>query len=193
MRIKVFLPAFLVFAFAVTIIFAPRSSAQDNTINCVDVNGKRQGYWKIVAGMKKLGAPWNPNQVVQEGKYIDSKPEGVWVSYHQNGNRCGEVAYKAGRRNGPTKYYNENGGIISSGEYVDGKRNGLMTTYYPDGKVWMEYHWSSDEIIGNMKTYYPSGKLYEDGTWANGWFVGDYIIYNEDGSVKRVALPPITQ
>lgn len=161
--------------------------------NMVDVNGMRQGYWKITAALKKLGSPWQPTQIIQEGNYIDSKPEGVWISYHQTGTKSGEVAYKAGRRNGITKYFAKNGSIISSSEFVDGKRNGLMTTYYPDGKVWAEYHWSGGEIVGNMKTYYPSGKLYEDGTWANGWFIGDYTIYNEDGSVKRVALPPITQ
>jgi antitoxin component YwqK of YwqJK toxin-antitoxin module len=194
---KCFLSA--VFIVVISLTATEQTPAQTNvypdeaSFNVVDAKGFRQGYWIITAGFKKLGPPWTPEQVVQEGNYTDSKMEGVWVTYNQSGKKIAEVAYKKGRKEGACKYFSEQGVLSSSSKYVNGKRDGLMTTYYPDGKVWMEYHWSGGEIIGNMKTYYPSGKLYEDGFWANGWFVGDYKIYNENGTLKREALPPITQ
>ncbi len=188
-----------VFIVAITLLAIISSRAQtssysgDYPVNVVDAAGKRQGYWKITAAFKKLGAPWAPEQVVQEGNYTDSKLEGVWSTYNQYGKTVAQVTYKKSRRDGLCKYFNEDGAITSSSTFVNGKREGLMTTYYPNGTIWMEYHWSGGEIVGNMKTYYPSGKLYEDGTWANGWFIGDYKIYNENGTLKREVLPAITQ
>jgi len=177
MKTKIILPILLSFAS----ICSNFLHAQ----NMVDEKGFRQGAWKITAAMKKLGSPWMPDQIVEEGNYIDSKKEGVWVSYHQNGTKCGEVAYKAGRREGITKYFDNTGSIISSAEYVNGKRDGIMTTYYPDGKVWTEFTWKNGITEGPAKTYYPSGQLYEEGFWANGAFIRDYKIYNENGTRKR--------
>lgn len=173
--------------------FAPSLYAQNNELNFVDAGGKRQGYWKIVAAIKKLGAPWSPNQVVEEGTYLNSLQDGVWLSYFQSGTKRSEVSYKTGKRFGMTRYFSENGQILSASEYENDLLNGVRTVFYPDGQPLMESHWNYGEMIGTVRTYYPSGKLYEEGTWANGWFIGDYTIYNEDGSVKRVALPPITQ
>lgn len=192
--IKYFLSAVFIVVISLPAIFESRAQMGGSVErNVVDASGKRQGYWMFTAGFKQLGAPWVPQQVVYEGNYIDSKMEGMWVTYNQYGKKVGEVTYKKGRREGSCKYFSEDGVLSSSSTYLNGKREGRMTTYYPNGTIWMEYYWASGEIVGNMKTYYPSGKLYEDGTWANGWFIGDYKIYNENGTLKREALPPITQ
>jgi antitoxin component YwqK of YwqJK toxin-antitoxin module len=194
---KYFLSAVLVVVISLPAIiqsFAQTSVyPSDASYNVVDAKGFRQGYWKITAGFMQLGAPWTPDQVIQEGNYMDSKQEGVWVTYNEYGKKVAEVTYKKGRKDGPCKYFTDAGVLSSSWMFVNGKREGIMTTYYPDGTILMECPWSNGEIIGTMKTYYPSGKLYEEGFWANGWFVGDYKIYNENGTLKREALPPITQ
>lgn len=151
--------------------------------NVVDARGFRQGYWKITAGLLRLGAPWHPSQIVSEGNYTDSKPEGMWVHYNSSGSQVATVSWKNGRRDGVTKYFRENGTLSSSCEYLQNKRNGKMTWHYPDGQLLMETTWNNGEMIGTAKTYYASGKLFEEGTWANGWWTSRKV-YNENGTLK---------
>lgn len=164
---------------------AQPSPVYDVSLNVVDAQGFRQGYWKLTAGMLRYSSPWQPAQMVCEGNYIDSKPSGTWTHYYQNGNKAAEVEWMNGRRQGITKRYRENGSLSSVCGYVNNLREGSMTMYYPDGKIWMEYTWTNGRICGPMKTYYPSGKLYEEGRWINTVWCGERTIYNEDGSVKR--------
>lgn len=191
MKLRSLLSSLLLAAMAVAVAL-PTANAWTEVsgdVNVVDPKGFRQGFWRITAHMKKLGPPWMPVQIVEEGSYIDSKPEGLWTTYHQNSQKAAEVMYKRGRREGVTKYFDVQGNLLSASTFVNGVREGTMITFYPDGKKCMEYTWSNGRINGTMKTYYTSGELYEEGTWTNGWFASDYTIYNKDGSVKRVVLP----
>jgi hypothetical protein len=167
-----------------SVIFSISSSAQQAT-NYVDAAGKRQGNWMITAAMARLGSPWLPDQMVSEGNFVDSKKDGLWITYFQSGNKSAEISYREGLINGTSKNYNVNGTLASTCEFVNGKQNVIMTTYYPDGKVWTEFMWKDGRIDGPAKTYYPSGKVYEEGYWFACAFIRGYKLYREDGTLIR--------
>ena len=48
----------------------------------------------------------------RKGNWKDGKPDGLWESYHENGQ------------------------LSSKGHYKDGKRDGLWKFYYEDGQLW---------------------------------------------------------
>jgi antitoxin component YwqK of YwqJK toxin-antitoxin module len=160
--------------------------------NVVDAAGKRQGYWKITAGFKKLGAPWTPDQIVEEGNYTNSMKTGVWIEYYQNGKKKSELTYVNNRPNGPAKMYHENGNLSEEGTWVGtrwtgpyklyyedgtprqqfvynnlGQRDGAQTYYHPNGKVAIEVNMKAGKEEGVKKEYNTNGELTTE-TYFNG-------------------------
>ena len=56
-------------------------AANGDTINLIDVLGKKQGKW-IVRGKHKPGSCFAPEQKVEEGKYTDNRKIGKWLEYY---------------------------------------------------------------------------------------------------------------
>ena len=48
-----------------------------DTINYIDENNLKQGFWKIFGRMKKL-PDYQPDQVVEQGDYENSRKQGIW-------------------------------------------------------------------------------------------------------------------
>jgi antitoxin component YwqK of YwqJK toxin-antitoxin module len=76
------------------------------TLNYIDRNGLRQGYWKIsVAMLSKMDNKSSPfssypqkpsDAIVEEGRYVDGKEEGEWILYNPDGSVEKKINYKAG-------------------------------------------------------------------------------------------------
>ena len=66
-----------------------------DTINLIDVTGKKQGLW-IVFGKTKPNTCYaaNPTSKVEEGKYADNKKGGIWKEYYCNNNLKSEITYE---------------------------------------------------------------------------------------------------
>jgi len=160
--------------------------------NVTDAAGKRQGPWVITAGFKKLGPPWTPEQVVEEGTYTNSMKTGVWIEYYQNGKKKSELTYVNNRPNGPAKMYHENGNLSEEGTWVGtrwtgpyklyyedgtprqqfvynnlGQRDGAQTYYHPNGKVAIEVNMKAGKEEGVKKEYNTNGELTTE-TYFNG-------------------------
>ena len=69
-----------------------------DTINLLNKNGKRQGYWKLMRGM-----------VYQAGYYDNNIREGIWITYGVNEKPELISSYKKGKLHGATLLYDENG------------------------------------------------------------------------------------
>lgn len=81
-----------------------RLTATNDTINCIDNNGSRQGKWSIKIPELR-GEPGHD----EEGIYKDGKKEGIWRSYTSMGDLVAVESYHWGNKDGKSQYYNMTG------------------------------------------------------------------------------------
>jgi hypothetical protein len=75
-------------------------SDRGDTLNCVDLKGRKQGPW--VERIPELRG--NPGYE-EEGVYIDGRKEGTWRKYTQQGDALAVENYKWGLKNGKCQYF----------------------------------------------------------------------------------------
>jgi hypothetical protein len=95
------------------------------------------GMWKIIVTIGDnnfaLISEEYFNQCDDEGNFKNDKPEGLWKSYHENGQLWEEGNFKDGKKEGLWKMYYENGQLWEEGNFKDGKKEGLLKGYYENG------------------------------------------------------------
>ena len=98
------------------------------------------------------GLTYEPNE--------DKPFTGRAVSFHENGQKKEEGAFKDGQPIGTHTLWNENGQKQMEGEWVDGQKHGTWTTWY-------------------------NGQKRREGTYKDGQQHGPWTYWNEDGSLDR--------
>ena len=138
---------------------AQASNSLKDTLNVLDANGRRQGWWRFVAPTSKR--PGYPDgALVEEGRFRDNKRVGLWRRYWPNGRLMSEVTYEMGRP------------------------RGQYTTYYRTGKVEEHGHWDLDRNTGAFKRYHPNGQVAQDFIFdTNGVRNGDQKYYHDNGEL----------
>jgi antitoxin component YwqK of YwqJK toxin-antitoxin module len=86
--------------------------------------------------------------------------------YFESGDLRGEVNYKNGKKEGPSKSYYKNGKLSSEQTYRDGKEEGLYREYYENGGLRFIDTYENGQKI-NRKTYNKLGKLEFDKDYPN--------------------------
>ncbi len=154
---KKYILSLLVLMISVTTVLAQAPNTQSE-FNKLDVNGKRSGYWKISALLKKLGPPWAPAEIVEEGNYAASMKTGMWIEYYQGGAKKSELTFVNNRPNGPAKTYFENGKLEAEGNWVGSRWTGPYTLYYDNGNVRQKFNYNAMGVRDGAQTYYhPNG------------------------------------
>lgn len=157
-----------------------------DTINRIDENNKRQGKWIIKADQAKHSAYEN-NAIVEEGRFENSRKEGLWKTYYPNGKLKSEITYKGSRPFGPYTLYYENGEIEEKGNWERTKNTGEFKRYHSNGKVAQAFSFTeSGKRTGKQKYYYENGNLRLEGTWENGLESGEMKEYYENGDLMAV-------
>lgn len=155
-------------------------------INQLDSEGKRTGYWKLTALFLKLGSPWTPQQVVEEGNYTASMKTGKWIKYYQNGKIESELTFVNNRPNGPAKMYFESGQLSEEGNWVGTRWTGPYKLYYENGNVRQQFNYNSlGQRDGQQLYYHPNGKLAIDMTSKAGKEEGWAKEYNTNGELIK--------
>ncbi len=162
-----------------------------------DVNGKKQGYWKM--------KDEKSNKLIYEGEFKDDKPVGKFKYYYphdsvqaiMNFKENGKVAYAklfhlTGKRMAEGKYineikdsvwlfYDEAGVLISKDKYVMGKKEGTCYVYLPDGAMAEERNFKLGVEDGIFKTYLDGKKIKGQGNYVNGNLDGRVVYYFPNG------------
>ncbi len=81
-----------------------RLSDRGDTLNCVDMKGKKQGKW-LLQIPELRGNPGHE----EEGEYKNNVKEGIWRSYSPQGDLQAVESYRWGLLNGKSQYYNLQG------------------------------------------------------------------------------------
>lgn len=151
---------------------------QSDTLNQTDANGLKQGYWII-------NFPDNPAQKKTEGKYVNSKKEGVWKTYFPSGKIKQEITYVHNRPNGYAKIYYEDGKLSEEGIWKGNKWVGNYKFYHKNGQLAYDFKYNnSGKREGEQKYYYENGNKMIEGNWANGKESGVIKEYDEKGKLK---------
>ena len=168
----------LVFVFFVNFINAQSYEIyKGDTINIIDKNNFKQGYWV-------KHKPFSEEKI-QEGNYVDGKKEGLWKSYYSDGGVKSEITYQHGEKYGKAVIYFENGNVAEEGVWLIDKWVNKYKAYYQNGKL--SYAWNYNEYgtrSGYQKYYYENGKVKIEGEWEDGKEKGIIREYYPDGSLR---------
>jgi len=130
---------------------------EGDTINRVDENNLKQGFWQIFGRMKKLPG-YEPDQVVEEGKYENSRKQGFWKKFFPNGKVKNEINYVNSRPRGAYKTYFENGQVEEEGSWKNNRNTGDFKRYYENGQVSQQFAFNTSGKRNGKQVYF-----YEDG------------------------------
>ncbi|MCB9360649.1 MAG: toxin-antitoxin system YwqK family antitoxin [Flavobacteriales bacterium] len=155
-----------------------------DTINMIDENNLKQGFWRIFGKMKKLPG-YEPDQVVEEGNYESSRKQGIWKFFFANGKVKSEIAYVNSRPNGYYKTYYENGQLEEEGAWKNNRNTGEFKRFHENGQLAQAFTFNeTGKRDGRQEYYYENGQLMIEGNWAGGKEDGVITEYFENGDIK---------
>lgn len=158
------------------------SFGQTESINTSDDQNRKQGHWVLTNQEKKLPG-YQPNQKVEEGKFIDNKKEGKWTFYFNNGKPKHILFFENGSPNGEATFYYKNGNIREIGTWKNNRWVGEYKTYYRNGKLKNHFNFNLQGLKEGKQAYYhENGYPSIVGTWNGGNETGDLSEYNKDGT-----------
>ncbi|MCR9171317.1 MAG: hypothetical protein NXI10_02415 [bacterium] len=147
------------------VLFLTRAAfGQTDTINQLDGNGLKQGYW-IHYGEEHLDQGFPLNAIYSEGVYVNDKKQGYWKRYHINGS------------------------IRLLGHYENDKPCGDYTKYFEDGTIEEEGTYCNDKYFGELKRYHPNGVLkYRSKYSQKGVEIDTTFYYSEVSTVRNMII-----
>lgn len=154
-----------------------------DTINVIDENNLKQGFWRIFGKMKKLPG-YEPEQVVEEGNYESSRKQGLWKNFFPNGKIKSEIAYVNSRPNGTYKTFFENGQIEEEGSWENNRNTGGFKRFHENGQTAQQFVFNeTGKRDGKQVYFYENGQVMIEADVAAGKekFVKEFY---EDGSIK---------
>lgn len=156
----------------------------NDTINYVDEQNLRQGFWIILNKIKKLPG-YKEDAKVEEGNYKDSKKVGLWKQFYPSGRIKNEITYANNRPSGYARIYYENGNIMEEGMWENNRWVGTYKQYYESGNLYYDWKYNKEgKREGEQKYYYENGKLMIEGNWQDGKENGVIKEYYENGALK---------
>ncbi len=156
----------------------------NDTINVIDLTGKKQGKWVITNAV--LHKPcYTDDQKVEEGKYLDSKKTGFWKEYFCNNALKSKIAYENNRPSGYAIMYHDNGKIKEEGLWKNNRWVGDYKLYFSNGQVQQAFTFNaSGKREGEQQYFYENGQLMIEGMWAEGKESGTLKEYYENGDLR---------
>lgn len=127
---------------------------------------------------------YNGNFKVSEGKTIDKKREGKYLTYHYIQTQVmTEEFYKNDLLHGLRKVFYKSGEIAEECMYENGKRNGFYKKYAENGKILEESNYQTGLYQGKAIFRDALGNILSEGNYEKGKSVGIWKIY-ENGKLK---------
>ena len=116
------------------------------------------------------------------GYLNDGAKDGLWTSWHENGEKQLEIRYKKDVLHGKTSSWHPNGQKKSAGNIRDGEMDGPWEEWYENG--WKERVQNCDfGKLVSATVWKPDGEKCPVSNVVNG--KGELIDYNEDGTIDK--------
>lgn len=121
--------------------------------------------------------------VASEGMFVNSKPEGEWKSYYENGVLKSIGTKREGLSDSTWIFFDEQGRKTTQYEYTNDKKNGCAVKFDTLGLVSVEMFFVNDVLQGEQVWYYPNGNIKKTTQFANGLETGLAVEYNTAGNI----------
>lgn len=166
---------FRFFLFFLITLFSLVAYPQD-TINQMDSQGRKQGYWQKRDSLGRLA---------YDGYFKDGHASGTFHYYYQSGNiKTVSTLSQNGKRAVVVSFF-QNGQKMASGIYYDEKKDSIWHFFSEkDGSLVSEESYEAGVKNGCSKLFFPDGVLADSTTWKNGKMEGLSEQYYSDGKIK---------
>lgn len=168
------------FLFSLIIPYSVIAQKTD-TLNYMDANGKKQGYW-----IQK----YENGNIKFEGYFKNNVPVGIVKKYHENGVLKYDMYYDPKDIHSVcVTMYDIVGELSAKGSYYAKKKNGLWQYFGNSGKLIMEESYNHGKLDGKSVVYWQSqeNQPMEIKYWKDSMKHGDWIWFYEDGKVRQKA------
>lgn len=161
------------------IFFSTSLLSQSDTINQLDSENQKQGYWE-----KRY-----PNgNLVYAGYFKNDVPVGIMNRYYENGNMQAQMNYSQDGIYSETKLYYEDGKLSATGFYYKTLKDSIWKYYsYYTGTLVSEERYVKGKKNGIQKSFYPTGSTAEEIEYKDNYKEGTWKQYFEDGNIKMVS------
>ena len=153
------------------LLLASGSIVAQNTVNQVDAQGQKQGFWE----KKDVGG-----KPIYQATFKDDKPVGEMKRFHPNGKIKASLIYSVGSDTSSATLYDEKGQKIAQGKYAGQMKTGEWN-YFTEGKLVSSETFQYNLKNGLAKKYYQSGELLEESNWKNNLKDGLYKAFYKNG------------
>ena len=149
------------------------------SINQLNSEGKKEGYWETYYDNGKLQDSGNWISVTEKGfskRYkhdgqlyfgIDSIKDGYWERYHYNGQLHHKGNFVNGKVNGLWEYYRTDGVLFYRCHYSNGSKEGYCEEYHTNGQLFSRGHCINDNRYGIWEFYHSNNQLYSKELYMN--------------------------
>ena len=165
---------------------AKNDQAMD-TLNQLDAEGKKQGYWRITAPLATKPG-YADGQLIEEGRFATNKRTGTWHRYWPNGKLMSEITYDMGRPRGEYKTWYQNGQVEEEGNWDLDRNTGNFKRFHPNGEPQQDFVFNDHGVRdGEQKYYHENGQLAVEVNINDGKEEGTLKRYYANGDLHQVA------
>lgn len=151
----------------------------DTSINQVDEEGHKIGYWK----------KFNENgMILYEGTFESDVPIGEFKYFYPDGTTKAKVVFSENGLRSESTTYHYSGKVMSYGFYFDKLKDSLWKYYDINGILLKEEFYRENRKYGIWKSYFDNGQVAEETSWKNDQQHGPWKQYFSDGRIKLEGL-----
>lgn len=118
--------------------------------------------------------------IASKGELKNGVPNGVWISYFENGKKKSIASWENGKLDGKTQFFSSDGLLNKSIEYQNNLKNGYSSFYDSLANIKRKVNYENDTLNGKGFTYYPSGEIESEFMYIKGKLQGTLTQYAED-------------
>ncbi len=170
--------------FLIISIFLLSSPTWSETLTIDDLVERNETYYKKFSDIPFTGEISGK----ANGKFKKGKREGLWISYHDNGQLFIKTNFKNGKHEGSYISYYSDGTLWVKTTMKNGKEHGISEYYYSrefGGRPQWKGHKKNGERDGDWIGWHENGQLHFKGKYINGKEEGEWVVYLEDGSLSK--------
>lgn len=170
--------ALLVTALSFVIQMTGFSQNPTDTLNRLDDNGKKHGYWKKI----------ERDTLYYEGRFDHGQPSGKFIYYFPDGDIKAITHFsRQGTYASSTLYYTKDR-VAATGFYLNEKKDSLWKYYDYNGLLLKEERYKEGVPHGVWRVLYDTGKPSDVTNYKDGKKDGPWTQYFENGSVQSKAM-----
>jgi len=141
---------------------------------------KEDALWED-GKLEGLTKRWLPNgKLEEEGSYRNGKREGDWLRNGLVGGKPGEGTFQ--QDEGVWTSWHQNGQKWRESHYVAEEKHGPWNAWYANGKKGVEGHYDQGAQVGEWTHWHENGTKAGEGAYKKGIKIGQWIYWDENGT-----------